>query len=384
MTKLLTGLVKDKDNNARSAYARLSAAVGILCNLMLCAVKFTVGAVTGSVSVTADAVNNLSDSAANIVTLTGTRLSDKPDDKEHPFGHGRIEYVSALIVAVSIFVVSFELGKSAVTKIIHPAPPQFSAVSVILLCATIGVKLWMAYFNRHLYHLTDNLNLKAVMLDSLNDCVATAGTVLSLILSNTLGLRRIDGVIGLLVSLFILYTGIDILRQVISPLLGEAPPQDITARIESIITESDIVLGVHDLVIHNYGRGKMLASADAEVDAAAGIFAIHKVIDAAEKAIQSELGITICIHMDPVDKSDGESEKYKLITEGVLREYNGAYTFHDFSITADGDTRILRFDLQIPYEETADNKKIETDLRAHFQRLCPEVTLDINIEHPYV
>ena len=383
LTGLIIGLVKDKGANLRSIYAKLSAVIGIICNLLLCAIKFTVGALTGSVSVTADAVNNLSDSASNIVTLTGTKLSDKPDDKEHPFGHGRIEYVSALIVAVSIFVVSFELGKSSVSKIIHPGELKFSAVSVILLCITILVKLWMAVFNNKLYRITDNLNLKAVKQDSLNDCVATAGTILALVLGSTLGIKRIDGIIGLGVSLFILWSGIDILKQVISPLLGEAPPKDLTEKIEKIITENDTVLGVHDLVIHNYGKGRMLASADAEVDAKADIFSIHEVIDTAERRIADELGITICIHMDPVDKSDRETEKYKLIAEGIIREYNESYLPHDFKIETDDGVKVS-FDLQIPHEETEDNETVKSNLTARLTQMCPEATFEFNIEHPYI
>ena len=215
MSSILINYIKKRKNGSelRSSYANLSGITGIICNLLLCAVKFAVGALTGSVSVTADAVNNLSDSASNIVTLTGTRLSDKPDDKEHPFGHGRIEYVSALIVAVSIFVVSIELAKSSITKIIYPAGTKFSPVYVIILIGTVLVKLWMAYFNNRLYKLTDNVNLKAVRQDSINDCVATASTVASLVLSYAFHIKRLDGIIGIGVSLFIFCSGIDIIKQ---------------------------------------------------------------------------------------------------------------------------------------------------------------------------
>ncbi len=380
MTKLLLKLIKT-DN--RNSCARLSGITGIICNLILCAVKFFVGTVTGSVSVTADAVNNLSDSASNIVTLTGAKLSDKPDDREHPFGHGRIEYVSALIVAVSIFVVGFELAKTSVEKIITPQEMKFSIASVIILAATIAVKLWMAYFNHRLYKISDNLNLKAVRQDSVNDCIATTATVLSLVLSHIFEIKRIDGIIGLCVSLFILYSGADLLRQVISPLLGETPSKEITDRIEEIITESDIVLGVHDLVIHSYGANKMLASADAEVDARANIFTIHDAIDAAEKKVRDELNITICIHMDPIDKTDSETERYKLITQGIIRDYNADYSFHDFRLTDDGG-KAISFELQVPFEDNENTDKIKEEISERLTRLCPEVSLDIDVEHSYV
>lgn len=386
MTRLLIGIVNKRksEKERRSAYANLSGLLGIICNLLLCAAKFTVGALCGSVSVTADAVNNLSDSASNIVTLAGTRLSDKPVDKEHPFGHGRIEYISALIVAVSVFVVSFELAKSSVQKIIHPEAMKFSAVYVIILVASVLVKLWMAYFNGRLFKLTDNLNLKAVMQDSLNDCVATASTVISLIFSHVFGIQWLDGVIGIGVSVFIFCAGYKILKQVVSPLIGEPPSAEVTKRIEEIITESDIVYGVHDLVIHSYGANKKLASADAEVDSGADIFTVHGVIDTAERRIKSEMNIDICIHMDPVDKADLQTEKYKLITQGVINEFNPSYTFHDFRLIEKDGKKNVTFDLVVPFGETSDSKEIHAEISKKLLTLCPEIIPDFTVEHAYV
>ena len=382
MTKLLIRLVENRTDkeNQRSAFASLSSVCGIICNILLCAVKFTVGALCSSVAITADAVNNLSDSAVNIVTLTGTKLSDKPDDREHPFGHGRIEYISVIIVAISIFIVSFELGKSSVEKIIHPVDVKYSAVYIAVISATVLVKLWMAYLNSRLYKITDNLNMKAVMQDSLNDSVATAATVVSLILSAVFHIKRIDGITGGFVSVFIFFSGVQILRQVVSPLLGEAPPKEITNKIESIICESDIVLGVHDLVIHSYGANKMLASADAEVDASADVFTIHDVIDAAEKRIENELGIEMCIHTDPVDKSDRERQRYKLIAQGVIKELNGAYSLHDFRLTESGGVKTAEFDLELPFDE---DDSVKEELEKKLRALCPELNFNIICEHSY-
>lgn len=385
MTSLLIKLVQNKrSKNERSKYATLSSIVGIVCNILLCAVKFTLGAVIGSVSITADAVNNLSDSASNIITFTGTKLSDKPHDKEHPFGHGRLEYVSALIVAVSIFVVSFELAKSSVSKIMHPEQIKFSLVYIAILTATVLVKLWMAYFNHRLYKLTDNINLKAVKQDSLNDCIATAATIISLIISHTLHFDKIDGIIGVFVSAFIFWSGVDILKDVISPLLGEAPSKELADKIENIITQSDLVLGVHDLVIHNYGANKMLASADAEVDAKADIFTIHEIIDRAEKKILDELNVEMCIHMDPIDKTDLQTERYRMLAEGIIKDYNDSFSFHDFKLTQDGDRKHMYFDLLVGFEEKAENDRIQSDLKERFATLCPEVTLEFTVEHSYI
>ena len=384
MTKLLTALVKRRyeEGKRRSAYAKLSAFAGFACNLFLCSVKFIIGGFTGSVSITADAVNNLSDCATNIVTLTGTRLSDKPDDEEHPFGHGRVEYISALIVAISIFVVSFELAKNSVEKIIHPANIKFSAVYLIIISASILVKLWMAYFNHTLYKITDNINLKAVKQDSLNDCLATAATVLSLVLSHFFGFMRADGIIGLGVSVFIFFSGVDMLKAVVSPLLGEAPPDGLKEKIEEIITENEIVLGVHDIVVHSYGANKRLASADAEVDAKADIFTVHDVIDRAEKRVFEELGTEICIHTDPIDKTDTETRKYKLIAQGIIEEYNESYSFHDFRIIDENGEKTAEFDLTVPFDETSESETINEEITARFKELCPELKVKIIVEHP--
>ena len=386
MTELLIRLVKNKGNidAQRSSFARLSGITGIICNVLLSAVKFAVGALTGSVSVTADALNNLTDSAVNIVTLAGTRLSDKPVDREHPFGHGRMEYVSALITAISVFVVSFELAKSSIERIITPEAVKFSIVWLLLLASSVLVKLWMAYFNHRLYKLTGNINLKAVRQDSLNDCLATAATIVSLLLSHYFGLYRADGIIGLCVSVFIFWSGVSLLRQVVSPLLGEAPSKEITERIEQIICENDIVFGVHDLVIHSYGANKKLASADAEVDAKADIFTIHKVIDEAEKRIADELNINICIHTDPVDRADSKTEKYRLLTEGIVSNYNTAYSIHDFMLSEENGALHISFDLLIPFDEEQNTQQIKDAIAGKIAALCPEVTSDFNIEHSYV
>ncbi len=383
MTGLLIKLIQKKhsDTAQRSVYATLSSKVCIFCNLLLAAIKFAVGIAVGSVSVTADGVNNLSDSLSNVVTLTGTRLSDKPDDKEHPFGHGRAEYITALILAVSIFAVGIELAKSSVEKIISPAPMKYGTVYIVLLLLTVLVKLWMAFFNGKLYKLTDNLNLKAVRQDSLNDCLATAAAIVSLLLSHFLHWQRADGITGICVSAFVFYSGAGILKQVLSPLLGEAPDSALTQRIEEIITRSDIVYGVHDLVIHSYGANKRLASADAEVDARADIFAIHGAIDEAERTIREELGVEICIHMDPVDKADTETEAYRLLAEGIIKDYNSAFSLHDFMLTEENGKKNVRFDLAIPYSEDTDEKAVQKALTEQFVRFCPHITVDFRIEH---
>jgi cation diffusion facilitator family transporter len=283
LTKLLIKHIKRKPPEAqREAYGILSGITGIICNLLLCAVKFILGYITGAVSVTADAVNNLSDAAVNIVTIAGTKLAGKPVDKEHPFGHGRAEYISALVVALSVFLMSFELAKSSVMKIIHPEKIKFSAVYIVILCIAICVKLWMAHFNRKLYIITDNLNLKAVMKDSLNDCIATLATATVILLSGLLHIQRLDGIIGCAVAVFVFLSGVGVIKDILGPLLGQPPSDELVNEIEDIILSNDLIWGVHDLIIHNYGPGRIIASAHAEVPCEADLMTVHEVIDSAE------------------------------------------------------------------------------------------------------
>lgn len=225
MSKLLINFIKKRytGNQAREAYGILSGAVGIFCNIMLCVAKFIVGSFSNSVAITADAVNNLSDAASNVVTIAGTKLSNKASDKEHPFGHGRIEYISALVIAFLIFLMGFELGKSSVLKIITPEDVKFSPIYIIVLTAAIIVKLWIGYFNNKLYKLTNNVNLKAVKQDSINDCISTFATIVAIVIGAVFGFARADGIIGVCVAVFVVLSGVDILKDVSGKILGQAP-----------------------------------------------------------------------------------------------------------------------------------------------------------------
>ncbi len=386
MTRLLINIVNKKyaEGERRDRYSVLSVITGLTCNILLFAVKLTLGVLTGAVSVIADAVNNLSDCVVNAFTLTGTKLSAKPGDREHPFGHGRIEYVTALITAISVFVVSFELGKSAVERIIRPTEIRFDAWYIAVLCAGVLVKLWMAYFNSRLYRLTDNLNLKGVMQDSINDALATSATVISVSFSHIFNLKRLDGAVALLISVFVFISGVRLLKEVMSPLLGEPPSKEISDRITQIITENDAVLGVHDLMLHSYGVNRILASADAEVDGSGDIYELHSVIDEAERRIRDELNITICIHMDPVDTADFELKGRRKAVEEAVRAYNPSLTLHDFSAENEDGRERIRFDLSVPYEEETPEWIISGDLSLLLSEKFPDTEFEINTERPYV
>lgn len=382
MTKLFVRMMKKKNAN-REQYGILSGVVCIVANLLLCVFKFMVGKLSGSISITADALNNLSDMASNTVTIAGTKLSSKPVDEEHPFGHGRMEYISALAVSGLIFVMGFELAKSSVEKIIHPQDVQFSYIYLVVLGAAILVKLWMAFFNNKLFKITDNINLKAVKQDSLNDSIATFATMLALVLSHILGWMWIDGAIGLGVAVVIFLSGIDIVKDIIGPLLGQPPEKELVESIERIMLEEDLVIGVHDLIVHDYGPGRIIASAHAEVPSNEDVMELHDVIDNIEVKIMKELNIVICIHLDPVVVDDEELNKYKELAQNVIKGYNEAYSFHDFRMVKGPTHTNLIFDLIVPHDHT-DKSKIIKELTEAFRVTNPEIFLVVKVEHSFV
>lgn len=388
MTKLLISKIKNKydisSTIGREKVSTMSGWCGIICNAILCLMKFIIGTVTGSVSITADAFNNLSDAGSNVVTIAGAKLANKPVDKEHPFGHGRIEYVSALVVSFIILLMGFELGKNSVMKIIKPEEVGFSIVSLVVLILAICVKLWMAYFNNKLFKLTNNINLKAVCQDSLNDCIATGATILSLVISRLTGFYHIDGIVGLLVAGAIILSGIGILKDTLGPLLGQPPSPELVKRIEDIITDEAEIVGVHDLIVHDYGPGRIIASAHAEVPSNEDIVHIHDVIDNVEKKIQKELNIIICIHLDPIDINNEEVNKYKAIAQKIIKQYNDEYSFHDFRMVNGKTHKNLIFDLVVPFDKNNDTTKILNDIMAAFKKYDESLNVVVTLEHSFI
>ncbi len=385
LTNLLISITKKKfKGNLRNNLGIMSGIVGILCNLLLCTIKFILGSITGSLSITADALNNLSDAASNIVTIAGAKLSVKPVDKEHPFGHGRMEYISALIVAFFIFLMGFELGKSSVDKILHPNELKFSFVYVVIIIIAIAVKIWMSYFNRKLYKITDNINLKAVSQDSLNDCISTSATIVALVVSHFLHVPWLDGVIGLGVSVFIIISGIEIVKDILNPLLGQPPAKELVDKIKGIMMNEELILGVHDLIVHDYGPGRIIASAHAEVPSNIDIVKIHDVIDNVEQRINTELNIIMCIHMDPIVVDDEEVEKYKQMCARVIKAYNEDYSFHDFRMVKGETHTNLIFDVVTTFEKNYDKEKILSDITKMFKALDENLNVIITLEHPYI
>lgn len=382
MTKLLIRLfVKNKDD--RESYSFLSGGTGIFCNLLLTVVKFAIGLFTNSVSITADAANNLSDASSSVVTIVGAKIAKKPVDEDHPFGHGRAEYISAMIVSFLIFLMGIELAKSSIEKIFEPQDVLFSWPAFIVLVITIPVKLWMSYFNHRLYKITGNENMKAVRQDSLNDCIATGATIISLLIS-AFTKFNIDGYIGIAVAIVILLAGFNIIKDISSNLLGKAPDPALVNKIKSTMLDADEIVGVHDLIVHDYGPGKIIASAHAEVPADMDMMKIHDVIDNVERKISHDLHIVMCIHMDPIATNDETVQKYRELMKEVLHEYNASFSFHDFRIVKGETHTNLIFDLVTPKTYQGSSAKILTELQDLVWKKDKTLNIVATVEHTFL
>lgn len=368
----------------RERYGIVSGIVGIICNIILSVSKFFIGVLSNSVSIMADGINNLSDASSNIVTILGAKLANKPVDAEHPFGHGRMEYISALVVAFLIFLMGFELGKSSIEKIINPQEVTFSIVSLVVLILSIVVKLWLAGFNGKIFKKTNNVNAKAVKQDSLNDCLATFAAIIALLISSFTDFIYADGIIGLIVAFVVILAGVGILNDIVGNLLGKAPDPELVKSIEELMLKEKWIYGVHDLIIHDYGPGRIIASAHAEVPCDADILEVHEVIDRVEKEINSKLKIVMCIHMDPIAVNDENINRYKKIISEVIEEYDKDFKFHDFRIVEGKNQTNVIFDLVIPHKYEKANDVILKELRAKIKEKKKEINLVVTIEHSYV
>lgn len=354
MTQLLCKLfIKDGERTAdpvvRRRYGTLVSIVGILVNLLLCAGKMVAGIMTGAVSITADAVNNLSDAASQIVSLISFKLSAKPADRDHPFGHARIEYVASMAVSFLVLLVGFELLKSSIEKIFHPEPTTFSLLSVIILSVSVLLKVWLFLFNRKVAKKIDSGVMRATAADSLSDAGATAAVLVSAIILRLTGFD-IDAYVGIGVALVIMIAGIKILGEAKNLIIGEAPDADIVAAIRGIVSEYPEALGIHDLVVHNYGAGTVIASLHVEVDGGADIFRAHDMVDNIEKRLCAELGIKCTIHMDPIVTDDAEVTETRDKIAAAMEELDSAWHIHDFRFVRGETHTNLIFDLVVPFE----------------------------------
>ena len=365
MTKLLLTLfAKDhQTKKGRAAVGRLSGTVGIICNVLLFAAKLVMGILSGSVSLTADAMNNLMDATGSVVTLFGFKLAEKPADEDHPYGHARYEYLSGLAVAALILVIGVDLAKESVGKILSPTPVEFSWALVAVLVLSIGVKLWLSLFNGKLGRLIDSSALHATSCDSRNDCIATGAVLLSAVIEKLSGLQ-VDGWFGLFVAGFILYSGINLARETISPLLGESGNPQLYEDIAKSLCAEEKVLGYHDLMVHDYGPGQRFASVHVEMDQAENPMDCHDLIDNLERQCQQALGVHLVIHYDPVVTGDAQLDQVKNRVEAVLKGIDSRISIHDFRMVPGHGHKNLIFDVALPQRLQGEREAIQAALEA--------------------
>ena len=385
MTKLLLRLFvpnhsQTREPAVRSRIGTLSGTVGICCNLLLFACKLVVGTLSGSVSITADAMNNLSDASGSIVTLLGFRLAGKPADSHHPYGHARYEYISGLTVAALILFIGFELAKSSLEKIFRPAPVEFTLFTAAVLLLSIGVKLWMFLFNRRLGRLIGSSALLATAADSRNDCIATFSVLLAGLIEAVFNLR-VDGFFGLAVAVFILYSGASLARDTISPLLGESADPELRQKILDYIAAQPKVLGYHDLLVHEYGPGQRFATLHVEMDHREDPLECHERINHMEWECLQQLGIHLVIHYDPIVTDDPELNRLKEACGLLLQKKDGRLFLHDFRMVPGKRHMNLIFDVALPLDLRGQEEQIrrfvEDSLNSAGQAYHVTITFDV-------
>lgn len=370
-----------KDANVRTNVGKLSGIVGIFSNLFLFVIKFVIGTIVHSVSIQADGVNNLTDAGSNIISILSFHLANKPADKDHPFGHERTETIASLFVGILILVLGFETAKDSISKVIHPGSIDFRIASVIILLISIIVKFWMYAYNKKLSKTYDSSLLEATALDSISDVCGTTAVLVSTLLSPVLHFN-LDGYMGIVVSGIILYGAYGLLRDMINSLIGEAPDPELVHNIVDRIMAHPAILGVHDMMLHNYGPNKIFASAHVEVDSSKDIFETHDHIDNIEREVKENMNIDLVLHMDPVKVNDPETELYRAKVVKAIHQIDPKWGFHDFRIVS-GPTHVnLVFDLVIPFEEKYSQEEIEDMLLKHIQS-DKKIYFVLTIDHPY-
>ncbi len=379
-------LIPDRDNvtspAVRRAYGTLCGAVGIALNILLFAGKLFAGRLSGSIAVTADAFNNLSDAGSSAVTLLGFRLAGKKPDTDHPFGHGRIEYISGLLVAGLILLMGVELAKSSFDKILHPEPVAFSALAAAIMAASVCVKLYMWLYNRAVGRKIKSVSMEATATDSLSDTIATSAVLLAMLVGKWTGLA-VDGYVGLVVALFILFSAYKAAKETLSPLLGQAPDPELVQEIRDITLANDTVQGVHDLVVHDYGPGRMMISLHAEVPAHGDIMAMHDVIDNVEKELMERLHCHAVIHMDPIVTDDDRVNALRAQVAELVKQVDPALTIHDFRVVRGTTHDNLIFDAVLPFSSGKTPAQAAQEIRALVRAMDGNYYAVVTVEHSF-
>ena len=387
MTALLIKLfIRDSENtkdiSVRTAYGTLGSVTGIIVNLLLAGFKYFAGMISGSISVTADAINNLSDAGSSIVSLAGVKLSAKPADKGHPYGHGRLEYISALAVAVLVFLMGFELLKSSIDKILNPVPVKFNWLALIILVVSIFGKLWLGIFNKKLGKKINSAPMMAVMKDCFSDCLATGVAALAIIIS-AFSEIAIDGFLGIFVACFILLAGFNISKETLGVLLGNSPEKEYVQMIENKILSYDHIVGVHDLIVHDYGPSRRFASAHAEVPANIDIMEAHDVIDLIERDIMNEMGLLISIHMDPIIVDDERINTLRQMTSDIVKEIDPELSIHDFRVVEGPTHTNLIFDILLTHTHKDSHEEIINKINGKLSKIDERFFTVITIDHSF-
>lgn len=388
MISILSNLfIKDRHNysneKVRRSYGMLCSITGIFLNVILFASKYLAGILSGSVAITADAFNNLSDAGSSFITLIGFKFSGKKPDSTHPFGHGRIEYISGLAVSALIILMGVELAQSSFQKILNPSDVDTSMIAVIILISSICVKIYMAIYNTAISRKIDSAAMKATATDSLSDSIATTVVLLAMIFLKFTNIN-IDGYCGCLVALFIIFAGFNAARDTLSPLLGQAPDPEFVQRINDIVMAHDEIIGIHDLIVHNYGPGRVMISLHGEVPGDGDIYELHDSIDLVEHEINSTLGCECVIHMDPIDTRNEVVNEMKSKVTAIIKNYDKNITIHDFRMVAGPTHTNLIFDAVIPFESRIDSDELMLTLTQLVEAGCPNCYAVIKIDMPYV
>lgn len=373
ISKFIKNSEEIKDPNVRNSYGFLAGIIGIIVNTLLFIIKFSVGILAGSIAISADAFNNLTDAGSSIITIIGFKLANKPADSEHPFGHGRIEYISALIVAFMVMLVGLQFIKSSIGRILNPTPLNFEMIPFILLVISILFKLWLCTFNKFVGNKINSSALKATATDALGDVFTSSTVAISFLLSKFISFP-IDGYIGVLVAIAILYAGYSLIKETLNPLLGEAPDIELVNSINEQVLSYEHITGVHDLIVHNYGPGRIMASIHAEIPANIDVMTIHNIIDKAEREISANLNLYLVIHMDPICVETGEISETRESVEYILRKYPLVKSLHDFRIVGEHEEKNLIFDIVVNPCDFNDTKKTV--------ELKNDIIKDIKSDHP--
>lgn len=374
---------KVQEPAVRERYGILSGAVGIFLNLLLSVGKMLAGLLTGSIAVTADAFNNLSDAGSSVVTLVGFKLAGQKADDSHPFGHGRIEYLAGLLVSLLILMVGVELGKSSIEKILRPKPVEFSLLSVVILAVSILVKLWMSQFNRKLGKRIDSAAMEATATDSLSDVVATSAVLAGTLVGGFTGVS-IDGWVGVVVAVFILRAGWGAAKDTLDPLLGSAPDPVLVKQIQELVMSHKQVVGMHDLVIHDYGPGRRMCSFHAEVPQSDDIMEAHDAIDHIEREIYQKFGVETTVHMDPIATEDEEVNRLREQVRGLVKELDAGMSIHDFRVTRGPQHTNLIFDVVVPHSCKLSDQEIVRQITEKVRTLDPNYYAVLQLDRAYV